>query len=229
MKTAAVTLDATGTLLTCPDLGGEYARVLARHGFDLDAETLGALIPTVWRELACSAHPGRDRFRTHPGGARGFWRAFVERVTSLAGAPAPSRFAVAELYERFATAAPWRVYDDVRPALEALAAAGLRLAVISNWDDRLPRVLRALDLASAFDAIVVSHEVGVEKPHAAIFEAAVERLGVAPQEAVHVGDSQVEDVEGARAAGLRALWLERAGAGDLARLDALPAAVERAR
>jgi len=229
MKTAAVTLDVTGTLLTCPDLGGEYAQVLARHGFDLDGATLGELIPTVWREFACSAHPGRDRFQAHPGGARGFWRAFVERVTALAGAPAPSRFAVAELYERFATAAPWHVFDDVRPALDALAASDLRLAVISNWDDRLPRVLRALDLAAAFDAIVVSHEIGVEKPHAAIFEAAVERLGVAPMEVVHVGDSRLEDVEGARGAGLRALLLSRDGSGDLARLDALPAALANAR
>ncbi|MCB9377866.1 MAG: HAD-IA family hydrolase [Holophagales bacterium] len=229
MTVEAVTFDATGTLVTCPDLGGEYARVLARHGIGVDAATLGELIPTVWRELACSAHPGRDRFRSHPGGTRGFWRTFVERVTSLAGAPAPSRFAVAELYERFATAAPWRVFDDVRPALAGLATAGLRLAVISNWDERLPRLLRELELAPAFDAIVVSYEVGVEKPHREIFEVAVARLGVAPTETVHVGDSQLEDVEGARAAGLRALRLDRSGGCDLECLDTLPEALARAR
>ncbi len=229
MSVVAVTFDATGTLVTCPDLGGEYVRVLARHGLELDATTVGSLIPVVWRELACAAHPARDRFRFHTGGARGFWRHFVERVVELAGAPPPSRFAVAELYEHFATVAPWRLFDDVLPALEALRSAGTPLAVVSNWDERLPRVLDALGLAGRFQAVVVSAEIGVEKPHQGIFEAALQRLGVAPEQAVHIGDSAREDVEGARAAGLRALLLGRAGGGDIAALDELPGALRSAR
>ena len=107
-------------------------------------------------------------------------------------------------------------------ALDRLAARGVALAVVSNWDERLPRLLAALGLAERFAAIVVSAEVGVEKPHRRIFEIAAERLGVAPGRIVHVGDRRLEDVEGAEAAGLRALWLDRGGGGDLADLAALP-------
>lgn len=229
MKLRAVSFDFTRTLVHTPDPGGEYARVLARHGIELPAAELARLVPVVWRELACGARPDRDRFTAHPGGARGFWRRFVERVVELAGGERPSPFAAAELYERFATPGPWEIFADVRPALARLAAAGYRLAVVSNWDERLPRLLGELGLAASFDAIVVSAEVGVEKPHPAIFAALAERLALSAAAIVHVGDHALEDVEGARAAGLAALHLSRAGRGDLASLAELPEALARAR
>ena len=108
------------------------------------------------------------------------------------------------------------------PALEELRAAGLRLAVISNWDERLARVLAGLGLASYFEAIHASAVVGVEKPHRKIFETALAGLGMPAERVLHVGDSALDDVEGARAVGLHALWLVRDGAGDLARLTELP-------
>lgn len=217
----AVTLDATRTLFEPRDLGGEYARVLARHGLDRPASDWAAAVVTTWREFACSADPGHDRFAAHPGGARGFWRRFVERAAALVGAAPPSAFAAAELYDRFARAAAWRVYDDVEPGLSSLAASGVRMAVVSNWDERLPRLLDELGLAPRFAAVVVSSEVGVEKPHPRIFEVALERLRSRAERTIHVGDAALEDVEGARAAGLHALRLDRRGGGDLARLDEL--------
>ncbi|GMU63981.1 MAG: hypothetical protein AMXMBFR36_02550 [Acidobacteriota bacterium] len=111
----------------------------------------------------------------------------------------------------------------MRPALAALGEAGVRLAVISNFDERLPRLLERLDLASQFEVIVWSQAVGVEKPHPRIFETALERLGVAPARALHVGDRAREDVEGALGAGLAALRIDRAGDADLAALTELPA------
>jgi putative hydrolase of the HAD superfamily len=217
----AVTLDATRTLFEPRDLGGDYARVLSRHGLERSADDWAAAVVATWREFACSADPGRDRFAAHPGGARGFWRRFVERAAALSGAAPPSAFAAAELYEHFARGAAWRVYGDVGPGLAALAASGVRLAVVSNWDERLPRLLDELGLASRFAAIVVSSEVGVEKPHPRIFEVALERLDVRAGRALHVGDAVLEDVEGARGAGLHALRLDRRGGGDLAGLDEL--------
>ncbi|KAB2958457.1 MAG: HAD family hydrolase, partial [Thermoanaerobaculia bacterium] len=165
----AVTLDANHTLLEARDLGGEYACVLARHGIEVPAARLRPAIADAWREVSCAADPRRDRFASHAGGSRGFWRVFVERVCALAEAPRPSPFAAAELYERFAGSGPYLVYPDVEPALTALAARGVRLAVVSNWDERLPRVLAALGLARRFESVVTSAEVGVEKPHPAIF------------------------------------------------------------
>jgi len=218
----AVTFDVTGTMMWPRDLGGDYARVLARHGIEVEPEHLTRLVPEVWREFACAADPARDRFAAHPGGARGFWRQVLIRVCALAGVAEPSRFASAELFEHFAHPGAWEVDAALPALLDELAERGLALGVISNWDDRLPVLLERLDLAECFDAVVFSQSVGVEKPHPAIFAAALEGLGRRGDETVHVGDRLVEDVEGARAAGLRALHLRRTGGGDLGSLLELP-------
>lgn len=223
----AVTLDATGTLFELVDLAGTYRTILARHGVELDHATLARLLPELWRETACTSDPARDRFASHPEGARGFWRDLVRRLFERALLPPPSRFLDAELFDTFARAEPWRIFPEVLPLLDELARRQLALAVVSNWDERLPRLLSALGLLERFDVLVFSQEVGVEKPHRAIFEAALERLGVAPHETLHVGDRKLEDAEGARAAGLEALWLVRAGGGEIATLAEVPAVVDQ--
>ena len=151
-------------------------------------------------------------------------------------APPPSPFAAAELFARFARGDAYRVFPEVPRVLAELAGRGLALAVISNWDDRLPAVLEDLGLARWFDVVVVSQEVGVEKPHPAIFEHALDRLGLAPEQVLHVGDRVREDVEGALALGMEGLLLVRpdtpegrkvaaasGGGGDLSDLASLPA------
>jgi putative hydrolase of the HAD superfamily len=106
-------------------------------------------------------------------------------------------------------------FPDAAPALVALRAAGLRLAVVSNWDCSLRSVLSDLGLAAAVDAVVVSAQAGAAKPDGAIFAAALEELRCRAPAAVFVGDSLETDVAGARSAGLRAFLLDRsAGAGD---------------
>lgn len=218
----AVTLDVTHTLIHAPELGQIYADVLRRHDVPADATEAGRLLPVVWQEFACRTTLGVDRLSAHPGGPPGFWREVLERLCALAGWPRPSRFAAAELFDRFGRAEAWEVYADVRPALAELRRRGLRLAVVSNWDERLPGLLERLALADAFDAIVHSTAIGFEKPHPAIFAAALAELELEPEEAVHVGDSRRDDVEGAVGAGLAALWLDRGGRGDVADLADLP-------
>jgi putative hydrolase of the HAD superfamily len=222
---AGVTLDATGTLFAARGLGAEYAAVLARHGIELDPGELDRRVAEVWSELSCRADPRRDRFAAHPGGALGFWRAALDRLSALAGAPRASAFAAAELYERFAGAAPWRRFDDVEPALAGLRTLGLRIGVVANWDERLPRLLAALGFGDRFDAVVYSQAVGVEKPHPAIFAAAERALGLTAAQILHVGDRRLEDVEGAHGAGWRALLVARDGGGDLESLAELPTRV----
>lgn len=209
MTVTAVTFDATHTLFHAPRMAAIYADVLGRHGLRVETVALAPLVREVWLEFSCNADPRRDRFAAHPGGAPGFWRRFLERLCERLEVEPPSAFAARELYERFARAGAWEVYPDVVPALAELRARNLKLAVVSNWDERLPRLLASLGLAESFDTLVYSQEAGVEKPHPAIFELALERLGVAPAAAVHVGDSAREDVEGAEAAGMRAVRLER--------------------
>ena len=222
MKLEAVTFDVTHTLLSCTTLGQQYADVLARHGVAVAARDVEVAIPLVWQELACSASPARDRFLDHPHGARGFWRHFVERTCELVGAQRPSAFAAAELFNRFARAEAWEVASGTREMLIALRRQGLKLGIISNWDQRLPLLLERLDLADLFDAFAISAIVGVEKPHPRIFETALSALDVPAERAVHVGDSRRDDLEGARGVGMQALLLQPAGGGDLANLGELP-------
>jgi len=117
-----------------------------------------------------------------------------------------------------------------REALTALGRQGLRLGVVGNWDHRLPDLLRRLRLAKFFGSITYSAKAGVEKPDRRIFLHALEELGVEPAAALHVGDGRLEDVEGAVAAGLKALHLTRnVGGGDLKDLSTLPELVEAER
>jgi len=119
----------------------------------------------------------------------------------------------------------FRAFDDARPALDALRGAGMRLVCVSNWDVSLPEVLAKCGLDDAIDGVVTSAGSGVRKPDPAIFSAALELAGCGAGEAVHVGDTVAEDVAGAGAAGIRALHLDRAGAGDISSLAEVAAAV----
>lgn len=97
--------------------------------------------------------------------------------------------------------------------LDALAAVeGLALAVVTNnlVEEQIQK-LDLLGLAHRFEQVVISEAIGITKPDPRIFAVALERLGVGPEEAVMVGDSFRSDVEGAEAAGIRAVWLDRFG------------------
>jgi putative hydrolase of the HAD superfamily len=107
----------------------------------------------------------------------------------------------------------WSVRLPEAPvALEALRQLGLRLAVVSNSNGTVARLLEHLDLARWLDAVVDSAVVGFEKPDPRIFHHAAAALGVEPTDAVHVGDLYSVDVLGARAAGVRAILLDPVGA-----------------
>lgn len=103
----------------------------------------------------------------------------------------------------------WYIFPDVLPAVEALGAAGVRLAVISNWLWGGQELLHSLELARHFEAVVISARVGFNKPHPAIFEHALAAMHVAPADALHVGDSYAADVVGARRVGITPVLIDR--------------------
>ena len=105
----------------------------------------------------------------------------------------------------------YRPFPDVLPTLRSLRESGKTLAVVSNWDPALPTFLVQLGLAEFFAFILPSAEVGVEKPDESIFSLALQRLGLEPQEVVHIGDNYEADVIGARAAGITPILLDRKG------------------
>ncbi len=198
----AVTFDVGGTLIEVwPSVGHVYAEVAARHGIrGLGAGSLDRRFTAAWRAVKNFSYSRSD------------WAALVDATfRGLTDRP-PSQTFFAELYDHFAAPEAWRIFEDVIPTLDTLAARGLKLGVISNWDERLRPLLKRLKLAGYFEAILVSREVGFSKPSCRIFEHAVRRLGLPPGSVLHVGDSLSMDVRGARAAGFRSSLLCRAGA-----------------
>ena len=117
--------------------------------------------------------------------------------------------------EQLMTAIRFRAFGDARGALEELRRLGLRLVCVSNWDISLPSVLERCGLAENLDAVLTSAATGARKPDPRIFAAALDAAGCSAAEALHVGDSPAEDVDGARSAGVRVLLIDRHGNGDL--------------
>jgi putative hydrolase of the HAD superfamily len=141
-----------------------------------------------------------------------WWRAIAYQSFSTVGAISKlSNFDefFQPLFDRFAKADPWVVYPEVPQVLSELKALGIELAIISNFDSRLYPVLEALELSQWFASVTISTHVGSAKPESAIFASALADRGYSPQDAWHVGDSWSEDYEGAIAAGLKGIWLNR--------------------
>lgn len=205
----AVLLDAAGTLIdVARPLGDTYSGLAREFGGDLDPDTLTAGFRIAFADTPPMAFPGRtgaDLDRAE----RAWWRAVVERVTRAAGGVPEFDAYFDRLYAHYASAPAWRVYPEVPGVLAALRDRGLPLAVVSNFDSRLSPLLDALGLAAFFDAVVCSGETGAAKPDGAIFAYALATLGVEALEALHVGDNREADYDGARAAGIEALLVDR--------------------
>ena len=210
----AVSFDVTGTLVACPRLGDIYSEVLNRHGIELEPGWIASQFKIVFQEIDCATPLGRDRF-TYSGDAQEWWGRLISRLCAYADQPSPTRFAVAELYQRFTRADAWEIYPDVQPSLKRLERAGLRLAVASNWDPRLRSLLEALGLLERFTVCTTSSDVGWAKPSPQIFDRLARSLELQTRQIAHVGDSTIEDFEGAHAAGLSSVLLERRRGDDL--------------
>ena len=195
---AAITFDVGGTLIEpWPSVGHAYAEVAARHGVHAAPEEIAHRFVEAWRQ--------RGEFEYTKGG----WAVLVDATFAGLTTILPSQSFFDELYYDFGTSKPWRIFDDVLPTITALREQGTRLAVISNWDDRLCPLLETLELAREFEVILVSAEVGHTKPAPEIFQAAAEALRLPSSEILHVGDSENEDHHGAQAAGFQSRWLCR--------------------
>ena len=114
-----------------------------------------------------------------------------------------------ELFAYFAEPSAWSLYPEVVDTLAALKQRGLHSSVISNFDSRLVPILNGLGVGPFFERIFVSSRVGYAKPDPQIFRAALKHHGVKPEQSLHVGDSEVNDLHGANSAGLRGILVDR--------------------
>lgn len=203
VRVEVVLLDAHGTLLDLPDPVPRLRALLARAGHLHTRERVAAALRDEIRHYTANHDRAPDR-------------ASLERLRrecagvladGLGGDAPPPELLAPILLDSLR----FRLFPDVVPALDALAAAGVRLGVVSNWDCGLPDVLAALGVAGRFEVVAASASVGAAKPDPAIFRAALDGLGVGPGAALHCGDLPHADCAGARAAGIRAVLIDREG------------------
>lgn len=190
-----------GTLLFAhPSVGRIYAEVLAQHGFDRDPDLLEHSFMKVWREEVLICAPV-----TSPESEKERWRGVINRtfVDLAPGVDLERLFD--DLWIAFSEAGRWRLPPHTERTLAELRTRGYRLAVLSNWDDRLRQLVADIGLAPYFEQIFVSCELGLEKPDPRIFALVEERLNAAGDEILHIGDSHHHDVLGAGACGWRAI------------------------
>jgi putative hydrolase of the HAD superfamily len=204
-----------------PDLGPEgYRRAGDRHGLELDP----ARYPEA--RAAALATLGRHPELRHD---EELWFAFTERIIRGMGGDSDAAPDLAvEMVHAWERSENFDLYDDVLPVMDELRRHGLRLGLVSNGGREIDHFVahHALDV----DCAITSRTHGWTKPHPTIFRAALELLAVEAAEAVMVGDSVEDDVEGARALGMRALLIDREGrypeaADALPDLRSLPAAL----
>ncbi len=205
-KPRAVLFDAAGTLLRLPEPVGEtYARFARRHGITLDAPEADRGFRRAFQAL------GRPDYRAGAdadAAERTWWKTLVRQVVPEADDETFAGY-FEEVFAHYGTGEAWALYPDVFPTLREIRRRGLRLAVLSNFDQRLHPVLNALGIAEFFESVTLSGEHGVAKPDGRIFAAALAALELPPDACLHVGDDPTNDWQGASDAGLRVFRLNR--------------------
>ena len=198
-------LDAGGVLVL-PNWN-RVSKTLGRYGIKVEASALAEAEPYAKRVLDDLSIVKRTDDRS-----RGLL--CLDLILKRVGISKSSRveMAIAELETYHATKNLWEhVPNEVPSALIRLRKFGLRLIVVSNANGTLRSHLSRLGLTSYLDLVLDSSDEGVEKPDPRLFTIAMHRARARPESTLHVGDLYHVDIVGARAAGLRAVLLDRAG------------------
>jgi 2-haloalkanoic acid dehalogenase type II len=194
MPVKAVTFDAYGTLLRNEDLTLIPRRIVADHRLAVPVVDVHRLWIELYHEATQLAP-----FRT----LREIQGQVLERVLRQFDVGADAARYVDLFFE---VTTKVELYPETLEALNALGP--VRSAIISNADREH---LAAWNFTLPIEFILISETVRAYKPHPLVFQRAVEQMGVRPHEVLHVGDSEVDDVKGAKAAGLRVAWVNRNG------------------
>lgn len=200
----AVTVDGYGTLVALLDPVPALDRALRERGVERSPEDIRRAFRAEVAYYKPLAPTGHDR-KTLAALRLDCTRVFLE----AAGAGLePDSFV-----DSFMGAIAFEPLPGALETVAALRARGLEVAVVSNWDIGLAEHLERIGVASHFTAIVTTAEAGAAKPDPAVFRLALERLGIEPSRALHVGD-EPEDEQGAIAAGMHFAYAPLAGVFD---------------
>jgi putative hydrolase of the HAD superfamily len=207
----AITFDAGNTLIRLSrPVGVTYADVAKRFGADLNPVDLEHGFRAAWKTVPrLPDMPG-----PRPDDGRTWWREVVKQTLENARVEVePFDGFFDAVYQEFTLPGVWRLEPGALELLQDLRRAGFRLGIISNFDLRLHQILKHVGVLDLFEQVIVSSQVGAEKPSPRIFEEALRRFAVEPGELLHVGDEEKADGDGARALGIQAFISGFAGSG----------------
>ncbi|MFG2751704.1 HAD family hydrolase [Streptomyces xanthophaeus] len=199
----AVLFDAADTLL---ELTPAFPELLSTSWLGAEGAPSAQDVREALWAIGAEGHWPDDE--ADPAARLTMWTEFFQEALRRAGG-ADSHPAALRAARYALDPANYRLYPDVLPCLDALRAAGHQLALVSNFDGWLREILAAHRLTDRFDEIVISSEVGFEKPRPEIFDLTCRRLRRPPGDCVFIGDSLVVDVDGARDAGMHPLLIDR--------------------
>lgn len=201
-----VTFDAGNTLIGLKvPAGFTYAGVGSRFGLEMDPQRVESAFRRVWQEIPMPV----DQEGPRPDDGREWWRQLVARMLSRAGYALPDPEGYFEaVYREFGLPGAWQLRPGAKAVLEELYRTGIRLGIVSNFDRRLYQVLEELGIRGYFEQVVISSEVGADKPSPKIFREALSRFQVPADEMLHVGDDEATDGAGARAVGIPAVIVD---------------------
>ncbi len=207
-----VFLDAGFTLIHPQPVPHQVAEIAALHGINADAALMAAAMPDAsglfHTELQADADIWASEAKVHK-----FWDGYYTMLLQHGADDLPAAkvaLALDAIYELYNTHLGWQLYPEVMDTLDALKRRGYRIGIISDWGARLAgRIMGPLGVADHCDFIIASAAVGLSKPSAALFNLALGRANVPPEQVVMVGDNYLSDVLGARGAGIEGILLDR--------------------
>jgi putative hydrolase of the HAD superfamily len=208
----AVFFDVGETLLAPhPSFNELFSEVMGGLGYEVTPEEVEEALATVAPSVSEAIGQTTSTWSTSREESRRFWRRLYGTMLAHWGIDDSSGAVFDVLYGRFTSYESYRLFPDVIPTLSACRAAGLTLGVVSNFEEWLEGLLIEMEVAPFFAFLVISGKEGVEKPDPAIFRLALERSGVAPEEAVFVGDHPRLDVQAASELGMTGILIDRPG------------------
>jgi putative hydrolase of the HAD superfamily len=206
----AVLFDAGETIVyPHPSFPELLSQVLRQEGSAVDPATVRSKVHVIADIFTNAASEG-ELWSTSPERSRRFWDRVYARLMAELGVPFDDGLAE-RIYATFTDLSNYRLFPDVESTLARLETAGLRMGVVSNFEEWLEGLLESLGVTRFFDVRVISGVEGVEKPDPRIFRLALDRTGVEPREAAYVGDSVSFDVEPAASLGMLAILIDRRG------------------
>ena len=199
----AVIFDFYGTLAETPDWGPSWQEIVAEVGYELPDD----IRDRWWNDgIDGSEHDEHSQSRDH---YVAWQQARTRGMLEECGVPHDIQDDLIARVRAIGAHRRMRAYDEVAPVLAELRARGLTLAICSNWDWDLEEAIAAAGLTGTVDVVISSAWIGARKPHQRIYDAVLDRTGVAPEHALFVGDTWSCDVEGPRAMGLHPVYVRR--------------------